>query len=125
MSEKSAEKSPKNRFSVGLKKKNAWKIRLPEKSAENRLYRQFFSEKIGTGRKIGGKIGCGRHALGGELAAGEVGEKSARIRIYHRFIGDISVVLSAESRPLRFDPCFDPTVQICSVFFFKIQRLYL
>ena len=42
---KSAEKSPKYRFSVGLEKKNAWKIRLPEKSVENRVYRRFFAEK--------------------------------------------------------------------------------
>ena len=50
-SEKSAEKSPKNRFSVGLEKKNGWKIRLPEKSVENRLYRRFFAEKSETAQK--------------------------------------------------------------------------
>ena len=50
-SEKSAEKSPKNRFSVGLEKKNAWKIRLPEKSVENRLYRRFLAEKSETAEK--------------------------------------------------------------------------
>ena len=45
ISKKSAEKSPKYLFSVGLEKKNAWKIRLPEKSVENRVYRRFFAEK--------------------------------------------------------------------------------
>ena len=40
-SEKSVEKSPKNRFSVGLEKKNAWKFLLLEKSVENRIYRRF------------------------------------------------------------------------------------
>ena len=64
-----------------------------EKSVENSTARKIgrksalsaiFRRKIGTGRKIGGKIGCGRHALGGALAAGEVGEKSTRIPIYRR-----------------------------------------
>ena len=48
----------------------------------------------------------GRHALGGALTAGEVVDFSPRILIYRRFIGDLSAVFSAESRPLKFDPCF-------------------
>ena len=45
ISEKSAEKSPKYHFSVSLEKKNAWKIRLLEKSEKNQLYRRFFDGK--------------------------------------------------------------------------------
>ena len=45
ISEFSADFSSKYRFSVSLEKKNAWKIRLPEKSSKNRQYRRFFDEK--------------------------------------------------------------------------------
>ena len=71
---KSAEKSPKYLFSVSLEKKNAWKIRLPEKSGLSAL----FWRKIGNFRFIGGKIGREQHALEGALTEGEIAVFSAR-----------------------------------------------
>ena len=55
---------------------NSTARKIGRKSALSAIFRR----KIGTGRKIG----CGRHALGGALAAGKVGEKSARSPIYRR-----------------------------------------
>ena len=79
ISEFSADFSPKYRFSVSLEKKNAWKIRLPEKSCKNREYRRFFD----------GNIGHEQHALGGALTEGEIavffGEKINLSPIYRPF----------------------------------------
>ena len=115
-SEKSAEKSPKNRFSVGLEKKNAWKIRLPEKSAENRLYRRFFAEKSETAEKS-----VERSAVDDtRWEARWLREKSAKNRREFEFIADKSAIyrpfcrqnpghsdlIPALIQRCRFVPCF-------------------
>ena len=53
----SADISPKCRFSVSFEKINPRKIRLPEKSVENRVYRRFFAEKSETAEKSVEKLG--------------------------------------------------------------------
>ena len=53
----SADISPKCRFSVSFEKINPRKIRLPEKSVENRVYRRFFAEKSETAEKSVEKSG--------------------------------------------------------------------
>ena len=100
--EKIAEKS----FFGGHRKEKRMEYSSVRKIGRKSALSAIFRRKIEHCRKIGGKIVSGRHALGGALTAGEVADFSPIISIYRRFIGDLSAVLSAESRQLRFDPCF-------------------
>ena len=77
---KIAEKS----FFGGPRKEKRFENSTARKIGRKSALSAIFRRKIGNGRKIGGKIGRGRHALEGAFAAGEVGEKSARYRIYRR-----------------------------------------
>ena len=115
-SEISAEKSPKNRFSVVLEKKNASKIRLPEKSAENRLYRRFFAEKSATDEKSVERSAVVDTRWKARLLL----EKSAKNRRDIEFIADKSAIyrpfcrqnpgrpdsIPALIQRCRFVPCF-------------------
>ena len=110
------EKSPKNRFSVVLEKKNASKIRLPEKSAENRLYRRFFAEKSATDEKSVERSAVVDTRWKARLLL----EKSAKNRRDIEFIADLSAIyrpfcrqnpgrpdsIPALIQRCRFVPCF-------------------
>ena len=115
-SEISVEKSPKNRFSVVLEKKNASKIRLPKKSAENRLYRRFFAKKSATDEKSVERSAVVDTRWKARLLL----EKSAKNRRDIEFIADKSAIyrpfcrqnpgrpdsIPALIQRCRFVPCF-------------------